>query len=166
MEDLLASLTFREAVKRPISYRFAGHGAPPEELAPCSYTVAARAQTVVTVVDGRVETRNKARPGDFVIAGPDRELYVLSPHRLVVLYDVLDTALVPRPQPRMVARVTAAALRRFGLPTDGAALVAPWGETMLVLPGDVVVREASGKHYRVARDLFRRTYTFVGAHPS
>jgi hypothetical protein len=59
-----------------------------------------------------------------------------------------------------VARVTRADFERHGLApkTTSAVFVAPWGEQMLLMPGDYVVQDGAKGHYRIEAAAFRKTY--------
>jgi hypothetical protein len=142
------TLTFGAACKKQIRYVLKPSL---RELAPRSYAIATQDTPVVTVLGGQTETRNLARAGDFVICGPDGEQYVVAPAKVVALYNLNETVLVPRKLPRRVARVTRADFERHGLApkTTSAVFVAPWGEQMLLMPGDYVVQDGAKGHYRI-----------------
>jgi hypothetical protein len=154
------SLTFGTACKKQIRYVLKPSLG---ELTPRSYAVAAQETPVATVLGGKTETRNTALAGDFVLCGPDGEQYVVAPAKVVALYNLSETVLVPRKLPRRVARVSRAHFERHGLSktTVSAVFVAPWGEQMLLQPGDYVVQDGTKGHYRIAAASFRKTYVWT-----
>lgn len=115
---------------------------------------------VVTEIGGERETKNTAHPGDVVVCGPKGERYVVKPRKFLQLYNVVDEVARPRPLPRQVAVVTRADLRKAGIKEDHLEFAAPWGETMLLKAGDVLVRDGTAGYYRVEKAAFAETYTF------
>jgi hypothetical protein len=158
MEALTASLTFTKAVKKPLKYRKAakpGH-------APLSYYIheSADPMSIVTKIKGAVETTNVARTNDVVVTGPAKETYVMGPAKFLQLYNVAEEVAVPRQSPRMVAKVTRRHMKQAGIPGDRLEFRAPWGETMLLVAGDYLVRD-NGSYYRIERAMFKQTYRLV-----
>jgi hypothetical protein len=43
---------------------------------------------------------------------------------------------------------------------DGISFVAPWGEAMVLQPGDYLVK-SDGGYYRIEREAFRTTYKIL-----
>jgi len=118
-----------------------------ESLKPNTIVEATHSFTVKTGLD---ETVNTVQPGDFIKIGPLGEIYVIPEKKFDKLYEMKDGQYVPTKSPRMVTVWT-------GEPSE---IVAPWGETMIVNPGDIIVQESKeeGKYYRVAREAFDKEY--------
>jgi hypothetical protein len=109
---------------------------------------------VVTKINGVKETTNSAKRGDVIFTGPLGEQYVVGPSKFISLYNVQEGIATPRPLPRMVAKMT-----KFLLHNKPLEFMAPWGESMLLAPGDYLVQDPSGKgHYRIEKKAFALTY--------
>jgi len=110
---------------------------------------------VITKIKGVKETTNTAKRGDVIFTGPLGEQYVVGPSKFISLYNVQEGIATPRPLPRMVAKITKTLLHNKPL-----QFIAPWGESMLLAPGDYLVQDPSGKgHYRIEKSAFTMTYT-------
>jgi len=108
---------------------------------------------VRTVTSDGLETVNTANKGDVVMSGPSGEKYVVKGSKFGKLYTRNpDGTVIPEQSPRMVARY------------DGpeSTIKAPWGEEMVVKPGDYIVKEADGKFYRIAKKEYEATYRQPG----
>ena len=118
-----------------------------ESLKPNTIVEATHSFTVKTGLD---ETVNTVQPGDFIKIGPLGEIYVIPEKKFDKLYEMKDGQYVPTKSPRTVTVWT-------GEPSE---IVAPWGETMIVNPGDIIVQESKeeDKYYRVAREAFDKEY--------
>ena len=145
-EALAPMLEFKETRKQAKKYEYV---APSETLPPMSYTIVEKERVVVTVTADGVETKNTAAPGDALMSGPSGELYVVRSGKFATLYEgTPGSTVVPDQSPRRVARYTG----------DGPAVfTAPWGEDMVVKPGDYLVADGDG-FYRVAREEYEKTY--------
>ena len=146
-DEILASLRYHPTRKKPLVYRPANpQSARP---LPLTYTVATEETPVTTVLPDGVETRNMARVGDLIVTGISGERYVLRPEEVSRNYTgTVGGNLTVAPAARMVARYTGSATIRFR---------APWGEDMVLKPGDYVVKGGNG-HYRIARREFELTH--------
>ena len=105
------------------------------------------------------ETVNTATKGDVVITGTRGEQYVVKPRKFLELYNVIDGVATPRPSPRLVARVSKAALETAAGGTS-ISFKAPWGEDMLLRAGDYLVKDGTSGYYRIEARAFRDTYTW------
>lgn len=102
------------------------------------------------------ETQKAVAIGDVIISGPSGEKYNIgSEAKLIKNYPIEvnggrkpDTTAV-----RMVAKYTGTVPVNF---------VAPWGEQMILKPGDYLVREDEGKYYRIAKHEYEQTYNQPG----
>lgn len=148
INDIASGMDFRTTTKLPLRYVYT----PDDDLdsmPPLSYTQSRRVQRVTTVTADGKETENTANVGDFIVSGPSRERYVLTPAKLSKNYvGNPGQTLTPEQGPRLVARY------------DGRDIVnftAPWGERMVLKPGDFVVKADDG-YYRIAAKEFVHTY--------
>jgi len=125
---------------------------------------------VTTLINGVVETTQKAKPNDYIITGPACEQYVLSKEKFNKNYDLDgDTA-------------TTKQVIRFATTYNGpdTTLVASWGERMVVNSGDAIVIDtaditearnmvaaAATEHnpnhytYSIEQSVFEETYSLV-----
>lgn len=109
--------------------------------------------SVRTVTQDGLETVNVANRGDVIMSGPSGEKYVVKGSKFERLYSRRsDGTVIPEQTPRMVARY------------DGpeTTIKAPWGEDMVVKPGDYIVREGDGQFYRIAQKEYLATYNEPG----
>lgn len=123
------------------------------DLPPMSYTAVDVQQRVLTITADGLETENVAEPGDVVMSGPSGETYVVKAAKFGDLYDTGPGAIVvPNQSPRLVARYTG---------SSEVVFTAPWGEDMVLKPGDYIVGGASEDIYRIAKKEFEATYDEV-----
>ncbi len=140
---------------------------------------AARAgeEVITRTPDGRVETRNTAKEGDFVLRNPTGEEYILAGNKLNARYRTVEGAPTniegqpyqtyrPTGQTRAV-EITPATAEAMGLTFDAngvARFTASWGESMIVTLGDYLCMplDAAGnvmnEVYRIERAAFAATY--------
>jgi hypothetical protein len=146
VKELASNLEFTETRKQAKTYEFVS---PDGSLPPMSYTVADTERVVVTTTADGVETTNTAIPGDVIMSGPSGELYVVKSGKFASLYEgTLGAAVIPNQSPRRVTRYTGGTTVVF---------TAPWGEDMVLKPGDYLVADGEG-FYRIAREEFEKTY--------
>lgn len=147
--SLASAFNFRPTRKKATPYTYAESAGlvEPGSLPPYSYTQVIIAQEVVTITADGVETANTATPGDFIVSGVSGELYVVKASKFAALYDgEVGETVVPTQAPRQVAR--------YGEVT----FTAPWGEEMVLKPGDYLVADGDGGFYRIAAEEFHATY--------
>lgn len=145
---------FKRFQKRPIKYKLS------DQTLPFTFNIVEKKTTIVTVIDGEKETENIARAGDVIITGGAGEQYVMSFKKFLDLYNVNNSVAVPRPIERIAAKVTLTDFKQLML-GDQISFTAPWGEAMILKPGDYLVMEGKGKYYRVETKAFQRTYKGV-----
>jgi hypothetical protein len=103
---------------------------------------------VVTVIAGKPETKNLAKPGDYIVTGPAGERYVIAGNRFDRLYEA-DPA---RPgEFRSKGTVLAVLL------TEPVTFKAPWGEQQRIDAGGVLVKNGDDI-YGIAESVFAETY--------
>ena len=113
--------------------------------------IAAKREEVVTRLNGAEETRNIARPGDYIITGPHGERYVIGAAKFKSLYQLEEG----RPaRYRAKGRVRALRLE------EDTELVAPWGEKQRAAKGGVVVQRVGkpAEIYLIDGRVFDETY--------
>ena len=117
-----------------------------------TWAVAPIQMQVVTYTQDGKETQNTAAPNDIVMSGPTGERYVVRAAKFPKLYTrgAGDTV-TPDQTPKQVAVYTGQQTISFK---------APWGEMMILKPGDYVVKDGDG-YYRIAKTEFELTYNRV-----
>ncbi len=118
---------------------------------------------VETVLDGKVETKNVAYPGDFIVTGAAGERYVVKP-------DIFASRYEPKQGQAGVylARGHVKAIPNpFGRPLH---VLAHWGEIqhgaadcMIVDIYDTAAGKRFGHPYLISRAVFDATYKLAGA---
>lgn len=148
-----AGLQFLPTRKLATQYKFVKDGQP-GSMPPMTYTVSTREQPVVTYTSDGRETENSAAVDDIIFSGPSGENYVLKPAKFAKLYQgSVGQTVVPEQSPRMVARYTGSQTVQF---------MAPWGQLMVLKPGDYLVQDGDAGYYRIARAEFEQTYNPLG----
>lgn len=155
-EDIGATasrLEFLPTRKKPLVYRhWDGHA---DEIPPMSYKVLHDSGVSVTFVGGEKETQRSHAAGDIMVCGPEGECYTMSPKKFAKNYDgEVGGDVVVEQSPRMVARYDG---------VDSVRFTAPWGEEMILNPGDYLVKEGEGQYYRIEGGVFRKTYGEPGS---
>lgn len=117
-------------------------------------------ELIETVIEGERETVNTAKPGDYVVRGPKGEQYIISAEILADRYGPPLTAAQDDGYRQYPAKGGLYAFRYEGEPFK---FVAPWGEDMIVNPGDYIGTNVLGSNefYRVEKDAFAVTYAVV-----
>lgn len=144
---------FEKTSKQAKKYAHIDSGEP-GSMPPMSYTVATKEIRVVTVTADGKETENVAAPGDIIMSGPSGENYVVKAAKFGNLYDgQIGTTIIPNQTAREVTRYTGSASLVF---------TAPWGEDMVVKPGDYLVKDGDAGYYRIAKAEYEDTYNAPG----
>jgi len=149
LDQILPSLQFKQVTKKPLKYQyFEGNQ---NEMPPMSYMVAKEQQPVVTITKDGKETQNTAEPNDVIMSGLSREKYAVKSAKFPKLYQVnIGSEVIPEQSPRTVARV-----ENIQQPIT---FTAPWGEDMVLKPGDYLVKDGDQGYYRIARHEYEQTY--------
>jgi hypothetical protein len=109
---------------------------------------------VDTITSDGKETTNTAEAGDIMLSGPSQENYVIKGAKFGKLYQgEIGSTVVPEQSPRQVAVYTA---------PDAVQFTAPWGESMVIKPGDYLVRDGDAGYYRIAKAEYEQTYNQPG----
>jgi archaellum component FlaG (FlaF/FlaG flagellin family) len=119
-----------------------------------TYTVATQEQPVVTVTSDGKETQNMAAVNDIIMSGPSQENYVVKAAKFPKLYQgAVGKTVIPEQSPRMVALYRG---------PQAVTFTAPWGESMVLKPGDYLVKDGDAGYYRIARVEYDQTYNAPG----
>lgn len=151
--QIAAGLEFLPTRKQAKKYKFVANGEP-GKMPAMSYTQSQAQQPVITVTADGKETQNVAEPGDIIMSGPSRENYVVKAAKFPKLYQgEVGGVVTPEQGPRMVARY---------MGRDTVQFTAPWGESMVLKPGDYLVRDGDAGYYRIAQAEYEQTYNPPG----
>ena len=155
INQVAADLDFMPTTKLPKKYQFDRNGAP-GKMKPMTYTVSKIQQQVITYTSDGKETENVAEPDDIIMSGPSRENYVLKAAKFPKLYQgKIGSTVIPEQNPREVAVYNG---------DKEITFMAPWGERMVLKPGDYLVKESDGSgYYRIAKVEFEQTYNKPGS---
>lgn len=151
IEQIARQMQFLPTTKKKLTYHFSEDV---NDMEPMSYGIVKQQMPVVTTTSDGKETHNIAEPDDIILSGPSKEKYVIKPAKFSKLYvGKIGHPIHPEQSPRNVAVYTGQTQITF---------IAPWGEPMLLKPGDYLVKEAEGKYYRVAKKEYEITYNPPG----
>lgn len=151
--QVASKLEFLPTRKQAKQYKFVKDGKP-GSMPAMSYTVASAETPVVTITSDGKETQNVAQPNDIIMSGPSKENYVLKAAKFPKLYQgEIGQTVVPEQGPRMVAVYTG---------KDVVSFTAPWGEAMILKPGDYLVKDGDQGYYRIAKVEYEQTYNPPG----
>ena len=153
INQVASQMKFLPTTKQAKQYKFVKDGVPGQML-PMTYTVSAQEQPVVTVTSDGKETQNIAAPNDIIMSGPSKENYVVKAAKFPKLYQGnAGGTVVPEQSPRLVALYTG---------NTPITFTAPWGESMILKPGDYLVKDGDAGYYRVAKVEYKQTYNEPG----
>jgi hypothetical protein len=153
IDQVASQLTFLPTKKQAKQYKFVNNGEP-GSMPAMTYTIATTEIPVVTYTSDGKETQNVAQPDDIIMSGPSKENYVVKAAKFPKLYQgQIGKTVVPEQSPRMVALYSGNEVVNF---------VAPWGENMVLKPGDYVVKDGDQGYYRIAKAEYEQTYNQPG----
>jgi len=151
INQIASQMQFLPTSKKKLTYQFSQDL---DNIPAMSYTVAQEKTPIVTVTSDGKETQNTAEPNDIIMSGPSRELYVIKAAKFPKLYvGQIGEPIHPEQSPRNVAVYNGQVAVTF---------IAPWGENMVLKPGDYLVKEDEGKYYRIAKKEYENTYNPPG----
>lgn len=151
--QIASQLKFLPTKKQPKQYKFVKDGVP-GKMPAMTYTVSSTEQPVVTVTSDGKETQNVAAQGDIIMSGPSRENYVVKSAKFPKLYQGdVGGVVMPEQSPRLVATYTG---------KEPVQFTAPWGESMVLKPGDYLVKDGDAGYYRIAKVEYEQTYNPPG----
>lgn len=115
-------------------------------------------QEIVTKIDDQTETKNIAKPGDYIIKGIKGEFYVVTPEAFQKRYIIesVDEYLIgianAIPEPRLAVKWDG----------DTIFFTSTWKEDMVCHKGDFLVApEDLSEVYRIEKEVFFKTYESV-----
>jgi hypothetical protein len=150
-------MKFLPTSKKILKYNFIPAG---QRMTPMSYRLSDQDGELIKTITStdtadKPETKNVALKGDVVMSGPSGETYVVKGAKFGKLYDGNIGGIVyPEQSPRMVAAYTGQQVVNF---------TAPWGESMILKPGDYLVKDGDAGYYRVAKAEYEQTYNQPGS---
>lgn len=151
INQIASQMQFLPTSKKKLMYQFSQDV---NNMKPMSYGVAQQHGDVVTMTSDGKETQNTAEPNDIIMSGPSGEKYVIKSAKFPKLYmGQIGQPIHPEQSPRNVAVYTG---------NNPINFTAPWGESMVLKPGDYLVKEAEGKYYRIAKKEYEMTYNPPG----
>ena len=140
--------------------------------------VARQSGRLETVVDGVLETTKAYAEGDYIMHGTQGERYVMRALDFTSRYER------SRPEPAQTEELAKEGFQLFrptgkvwarelsdedcAIHSPAGKLVASWGSTMVVSPGDYLAmpHPAGGELYRIERTAFENTYSLQGREES
>lgn len=151
INQIASQLQFQPTSKKKLMYQYSQST---ENMPPMSYTVAQQQMPVVTTTADGKETQNTAEPNDVIMSGPSSEQYVVKAAKFPKLYQgQMGGPVHPEQGPINVALYTG---------NQPITFTASWGESMVLKPGDYLVKEDEGKYYRIAKHEHEQTYNAPG----
>ena len=154
INQIASQMQFLPTTKLAKQYKFVKDGAP-GQMPAMTYTVSSQEQPVVTVTSDGKETQNVATPNDVIMSGPSRENYVVKAAKFPKLYQgTMGGPVIPEQSPRLVALYVGKVPVTF---------TAPWGESMVLKPGDYLVKDGDAGYYRIAKVEYDQTYNKPGS---
>jgi len=157
INQLASQMKFLPTSKKILKYNFIPAG---QRMTPMSYRLSDQDGELIKTITStdtadKPETKNVALKGDVVMSGPSGETYVVKGAKFGKLYDGNIGGIVyPEQSPRMVAAYTGQQVVNF---------TAPWGESMILKPGDYLVKDGDAGYYRVAKAEYEQTYNQPGS---
>lgn len=157
LEDVVSDLEFKPTTKQPKQYKPAEDITDASDLGKMTPMTFARNTVpglrVVTITADGKETENTANEGDVIMSGPSGEQYVIKGPKFDKLYtENPDGTRIPEQSPRQVSKYEG---------TEEITFTAPWGESMILKPGDYLVKDGDG-YYRIAKTEYEQTYNPPG----
>lgn len=123
-----------------------------QKTAKVTARTATEGERVDTIMkNGLVETTNTAKAGDYVVTNPGGEQYLVGKEKFEKRY-------VPTDNPNVFAP-NAAPVKVLELDRN-VSFKAPWGETMNIRAGGVLVSNGPGDVYGIQPDEFKETYSY------
>lgn len=149
INQVASTLQFKPVTKQKLVYKYVENGKP-GSMSPMTYTKSKVQQPVVTTTTDGKETQNNADVGDIIMSGATGENYVVKADKLPKLYTGnVGSDIYPEQSPRQVALYSG----------EPVTFKAPWGEDMVIKPGDYLVKDpANTGYYRIAKVEFEKTY--------
>jgi len=113
------------------------------------FKIADSDQKITTEIDGKKETSNTAKKGDYILTGTRGEKYVLTPEKFNSRYKIKGDKAETIPV-KTKAKIVEKPIK----------FMASWGEKMIANSGDAIVNN-DGEYYRIEKKAFKNTYKKV-----
>lgn len=75
-------------------------------------------------------------------------------------YNIIDDVLITRQQPRIVAKITKALLKKLKI-KEPIEFTASWGEKMNLDANDYLVKESENAFYKIDNSVFKTSYNKI-----
>lgn len=111
------------------------------------YRIALQREEIITEINGKIETKSSANPGDFILTGSMNEKYVLPAAKFSSRYEVVEHRAKTKPV-ETLAKIYKGEPIRF---------IASWGEEMIIEPEDALINN-NNEFYRIEKNAFNNTY--------
>ena len=147
-DNIAEGLSFLATSKKAIQYKFVEDGVP-GQMVPFTYTIAKQPTRIITHTKDGKETESVAQPNDIIMSGVSGENYAIPAAKFPKLYqEWLPGIMIPDQTARYVARYKG----------PERLFTAPWGEDMVIKPGDYLVKDGDKGYYRIAKHEYEQTY--------
>lgn len=143
-----AQTAYKEIDPKSVDFTKAAVFRKTTRLAQDKIEVAKAEHEVITVIAGKPETKNVAKPGDYIVTGTLGERYVIAGNRFDRLYE---------PDPGRPGEFRSKGTVFAVLLTEPVTLKAPWGEQQRIDTGGVLVKNGDDI-YGIAEAAFAETY--------
>ena len=116
--------------------------------------LASLGEVIQTITDGKVETSNAAKEGDFVVINPTGECYIIPGDKFKKRYEHFEGD-----EYKATGRIIGLIASKE-IADECPEFEAAWGEPMILEEGDVLAMPLGGdpEVYRIAKSVFKETY--------
>lgn len=148
INQVASQLQFMPTTKKKLVYNYVDSDS---NMPPMTYTVAKEQKMLKTPLDG---SQKLVKVNDVIMSGPSRENYSVDAAKFPKLYaGNVGGPIHPDQTPRSVALYQG---------RESITFSPSWGGSMILEPGDYLVKEAEGKYYRIAKKEYEMTYNPPG----
>lgn len=155
LQKVVRELTFHNATKKSMVFEYEPN-IKKKKTNTYSIWMEEAPMVLETKLNGEVETTKTVQRGDFIVTGPKKEQWSMDPISFFQRYNIMDGSAVTKPIVRKVAIVPKTVFTKLHLPNP-YSFEAPWKETMLLKPEDILVKDDKG-YYRIEKGVFYDTY--------
>ena len=148
INQVASQLQFMPTTKKKLVYNYVDSDS---NMPPMTYTIAKEQKMLKTPLDA---SEKLVKVNDVIVSGPSRENYSIDSTKFSKLYvGQIGGPIHPEQSPRNVAFYNGKVPVTFS---------PSWGGSMVLEPGDYLVKEGEGKYYRIARKEYEMTYNPPG----
>jgi hypothetical protein len=131
------------------------------ELKPLTYTILLKPTTVVTKINGKIETTHKMGRGDYVLCGKQNEKYGLTLEKILNTYDIGN--LSNKKLTRKGFKLSKKFLKKHkGLKNNknNIVITPSWGGKQFLMEDDMIFFELDepSKYYGIQKEAFKKDY--------